>query len=294
MHSMTGYGQARSQHDGRPLMVEIRAVNQRFLEIKLNMPREYLPWEADLRNVVQGQVARGKIDVTIGRGGSNSTDADSVAVEPNVPLARAYVEAWRELQRALRLPGEVDLGLLQGRTDLVRVVERRPDASVEIDLVRDVLARAVQAFNRDRAREGRALGRDMLGRTRRLSQLRDRIARRADSLGPHLAARLRDRLATLLEGKDVKEDRLAQEVAFLADRSDVTEELVRLRSHLQSLRTLLHSREPIGKKLDFLLQEVHREFNTIASKSADLDVTNLTIEARSEIEKLKEQTQNVE
>ena len=294
MRSMTGYGQARSHQGSRTLTVEIRAVNQRFLEIKLNMPREYLPWEADLRTLIQGQVARGKIDVAIGRGTGNSTDPDSVAVEPNVPLARAYVDAWRELQRALRLPGEVDLGLLQGRTDLVRVVERRTDASAEIDLVRSVLERAVQAFNRDREREGRALGRDMLGRTRRLGQLRDRIARRATALGPQLAARLRERLATLLEGKDVKEDRLVQEVAFLVDRSDVTEELVRLRSHLQGLRTLLQSREPIGKKLDFLLQEVHREFNTIASKSADLDVTNLTIEARSEIEKLKEQTQNVE
>jgi uncharacterized protein (TIGR00255 family) len=291
---MTGYGQARSPHGSRPLTVEIRAVNQRFLEIKLNMPREYLPWEADLRTRIQTQVARGKIDVAIGRGSGNSSDPESVAVEPNVPLARAYVEAWRELQRALRLPGDVDLGLLQGRTDLVRVVERRTDPGAEIDLVRSVLERAVHAFNRDREREGRALGRDMLGRTRRLSQLRDRIARRATALGPQLAARLRDRLAALLEGKDVQEDRVVQEVAFLVDRSDVTEELVRLRSHLQALRTLLHSREPIGKKLDFLLQEVHREFNTIASKSADLDVTNLTIEARSEIEKLKEQTQNVE
>jgi uncharacterized protein (TIGR00255 family) len=288
---MTGYGQAQWQRGGRSVSVEVRAVNQRFLELKLNMPREYFPWEAELRTLVQEHVARGKIDISIFRGGTNGVD---VTVEANVALAKQYVAAWRQLQQALHLAGDIDLGLLQGRSELLKVVERRGDAGTEIGAVRTTLQRALQAFNRDREREGRTLTRDMSARVRRLRQLQQGISRRVAQLTPQLAARLRQRLATLLEGKDIKEERIAQEAALIAERSDVTEELVRLHSHLTALADLLRSREPAGKKLDFLLQEVHREFNTIASKSADLEVTNSTLEARSEIEKLREQVQNVE
>jgi uncharacterized protein (TIGR00255 family) len=288
---MTGYGQAQWRRAGRSLSVEVRAVNQRFLEVKLNMPREYFPWEAELRALVQEHVARGKVDISIFRGGPNG---GQMTVEANVALAKEYVAAWRRLQQALHLPGDVDLGLLQGRNELLRVVERRGDAGAEIDAVRTTLRRALGTFNRDREREGRVLVRDMSARVRRLRQLQEGISRRAAVLTPQLAARLQQRLAALLEGKDIKEDRIAQEVALLAERSDVTEELVRLQSHLAALADLLRSDEPAGKKLDFLLQEVHREFNTIASKSADLEVTNHTLEARSEIEKLREQVQNVE
>jgi uncharacterized protein (TIGR00255 family) len=288
---MTGYGQVTWQRGKRSLTVELRAVNQRFLEVKFNMPREYAPWEAELRTLVQEEVARGKVDVSIFRGGTNSVQ---ISVEPNIALAKAYVAGLRQLQRALRIPGDVDLSLLQGRSDFLRTVERRSDPSGDVAAVRVTLRRAIRAFNRDREREGRALAHDMGARVRRLQQLRQQNARRAAALTPLLAARLRQRVATLLEGKDIKEERLLQEVALLAERSDVTEELVRLDSHLQALGALLRSREPAGKKLDFLLQEVHREFNTIASKSTDLEVTNLTLEARGEIEKLREQVQNVE
>lgn len=288
---MTGYGQAQWQRAGRSVSVEVRAVNQRFLEVKLNMPREYFPWEAELRTLVQEHVARGKVDISIFRGGTNGNE---VTVEANVPLAKEYVAAWRTLQQALHLSGDIDLGLLQGRSELLRVVERRGDASTEIEAVRATLKRALQVFNRDREREGRALTRDMNTRVQRLRQLQKGISRRVTQLLPQLAARLRQRLATLLEGKDIKDERIVQEAALITERSDVTEELVRLQSHLTALADLLRGREPAGKKLDFLLQEVHREFNTIASKSADLEVTNLTLEARSEIEKLREQVQNVE
>ncbi len=288
---MTGYGQAQWQRASRSVNIEVRAVNQRFLEVKLNMPREYLPWEAELRALVQEHVARGKVDISIFRGGSNGAQ---MTVEANLALAKEYVAAWRKLQHALHLPGEVDLGLLQGRSELLRVVERRGDAGAEIAAVRRTLLRALHKFNRDREREGRVLVRDMSARVRRLQQLHELISRRAAVLTPQLAARLQQRLTTLLEGRDVKEERIVQEAALLAERSDVTEELVRLQSHLTALADLLRGRTPAGKKLDFLLQEVHREFNTIASKSADLEVTNHTLEARSEIEKLREQVQNVE
>jgi uncharacterized protein (TIGR00255 family) len=288
---MTGYGQGVWQRGGRAVTVEIKAVNQRFLEVKLNMPREYQPWDAELRALVQEHVARGKVDIAVFRGGPAN---GQVSVEANVALARAYVEAWRRLQRDLQLPGTIDLNILQGRTELLRIVERRNEPSGEIDAVRTTLRRALRAFNRDREREGRMLARDMTARVRHLQQLHRRIAKRVSVLAPQLAERLRQRVAALLDGQAVTEERVLQEIALVVDRSDVTEELVRLASHLDGLGSVLRSREPAGKKIDFLLQEVHREFNTIASKSVDLAVTNHTLAARSEIEKLREQVQNVE
>lgn len=156
------------------------------------------------------------------------------------------------------------------------------------------MERALGVFNRDREREGRALGKDMLARVKHLRRLQKHIDKVVGTLKAKIAAKLRQRITALLEGRELKEERLMQEVAFLVERSDVTEDLVRLGSHLEQLDKLLRDKEPAGKKLDFLLQEVHREFNTIASKSADLGVTKHTVEACGEIEKLREQAQTVE
>jgi len=288
---MTGYGQANWQRGGRTLGVEIRSVNQRFLEVRLNLPREYSPWEAELRSLVQENVSRGKVDVALNRGGAANT---VVSVEANTALAKAYVAAWRDLQRDLGLKHEPDLTPLLGRAEMFRVVERRAESEDEIDIAKSTLLRAIQAFNRDREREGKALGADIAARARRLLTLQQAISKRVAVLKPEYASRLRQRVAALLAGNPVSEERLLQEVTLVVERSDVTEELVRLESHLKALAQLPRSKEPSGKRFDFLLQEIHREFNTIASKSADLDVTNHTIEARGEIEKLREQVQNVE
>jgi uncharacterized protein (TIGR00255 family) len=291
MKSMTGFGQAAWQGGGCKITAEIRSVNQRFLEARLNLPREYMPWEGELRQLVQAAVARGKVDVNISRAG---TLAGDFTVEVNTPLARAYIEGWRQLQAALALAGEVDLQFLLGRPDLVRVVERRGEPGNELQRVQQVLRRALRAFDREREREGRVLARDMQQRVEHLRKLVRRVRARVSDAAPETAKRLRERVQNLLEGGVVGEERLAQEVAFLLSRGDVTEELVRLESHLEALRALCRSREAVGKRMDFLLQEVHREVNTIASKSNDLQLTDLSLEARSEIEKLREQVQNVE
>ena len=290
MRSMTGYGQGRWQKEGRVLLVEIRGVNQRFLEVKMNMPREFLPWESELRALVQETVARGKVEIAITQSGSSS---EGFAVEVNLELAKEYLAAWKKRRKELRLPEAQNLDFLQSR-DVLRVVERRAEVAVDLDTLKGTVGQALQRFNREREREGQVLGRDMLARVRRLEELHKQFGKRAAVLKPELAGRLRERITALLDGRAISEERLLQEVALLAERADVTEELVRLRSHLDAMRELLKGREPAGKKLDFLLQETHREVNTIASKSADLGVTNLTVEARAEIEKLREQVQNVE
>ena len=291
MKSMTGFGQAAWQGEGCKITAEVRSVNQRFLETRFNMPREYMQWEGELRQQVQAAVARGKVDVNISRSGASASD---FAVEVNTPLARAYVDAWRQLQVALGLGGEVDLQSLLGRPDLVRIVERRAEPANELHRVQHVLRQALRAFDREREREGRVLARDMRQRVERLRRLARHMRARVSAAAPETAKRLRQRLQGLLEGSVVNEERLAQEVAFVLSRSDVTEELVRFESHLDALRASSSNREPVGKRMDFLLQEVHREVNTIASKSNDLQLTDFSLEARSEIEKLREQAQNVE
>lgn len=292
MRSMTGFGQASWEGGGRRLAVEVRSVNQRFLDVKLSLPRECQAWEAPLREVVAGVAARGKVDVTVFRAG---TTADDFAVEVNTAVARAAVEGWRELQRSLGLPGTIDVGMLMNRGgDLVRVVERKADASGDLPRVRQLLAAALRDFNRARDREGKALAADMAGRLRTLRRLHAALQRRTKALLPELARRLRERTAVLLGKEAVSEERLIQEIALLAERADVTEELVRLGSHLDRLGELIRQAGPVGKAIDFLIQEIHREVNTIASKSADLEVTNSALAAKAEIEKLREQVQNVE
>lgn len=291
MRSMTGYGQATVTIGKRSITAEVRAVNQRFLEVKFNMPREYLAWESELRTLVQERVGRGKIDVSFSRGGNGNGD---LSVQPDADLAREYVSAWRTLQKELKLPGDIDVSFLLHRGEFVRLQERRSDASGDIDAVRTALVKALENFNREREREGKALAKDMLARTRRLLQFKKQIGGLVQNLKHQIEKRLRDRIEALLAGRELKEERLMQEVALLADRSDVTEELVRLGSHLAALMNLLKEAQPVGKKLDFLFQELNREFNTIASKSNDLSVTNLTMDAKSEIEKLREQALNIE
>jgi uncharacterized protein (TIGR00255 family) len=291
MKSMTGFGQATWQGKGCKITVEIRSVNQRFLEARFNLPREYLPWEAELREALQAAVARGKVDVNVTRSGPLVSE---FAVEMNTPLARAYLDGWRKLQAALHLDGRIDVQFLAGRADLVRIVERRAEPTSERRRVQQVLRRALRAFNGEREREGRALARDMLRRAARLIALTRLMRTRVAAAEPELRARLEQRVAALITPGSVDPERLSQELAFLVIRSDITEELVRLETHLNALRRHGRSRTPAGKAIDFLLQEIHREVNTIASKSNDIGITDLTLEARGEIEKLREQVQNVE
>lgn len=292
MRSMTGFGQATWQSGGKRLSVEVRSVNQRFLDVKLSLPRECQAWEAELRELVSGVAERGKVDVTVYRAG---TSGDDFTVEANDTLARAILAGWQGLQRQLKLPGAIDIGLLMGRsTDLVRVVERRADASADLPQVTRLLAAALKDFNRSRDREGKLLQADMQARLKHLRALYAGLQKRTTALVPELARRLGERVAQVLGKGTVSEERLVQEAALLAERCDVTEELVRLDSHLDRLGELLRQKGSVGKAIDFLIQEIHREVNTIASKSADLEVTNLTLEAKGEIEKLREQVQNVE
>jgi uncharacterized protein (TIGR00255 family) len=289
---MTGFGQAVWEADGTRLSVEVRGVNHRFLDVRLSLPRDSQGWEPELRRLVAERVERGKVDVTISRGVSGQ---GARAVEVDEELAESVLAGWRRLQKRLALPGEIDISFLQSRGDFVRVVEQQRGATDD-ELARAVrlLEKAMDAFDRARVREGAALQRDMKGRRQRLVDIEKSLRTRCGEILPEMAERLRTRLDRLLENRTIDESRLLQEAAILAERSDVHEELVRLATHLKRLAELLRQKGSVGKPIDFLLQEIHRELNTVASKSSDVEVTRLTLDGRAEVERLREQVQNVE
>jgi uncharacterized protein (TIGR00255 family) len=288
--SMTGYGAASGAVGDVELTIEVRSVNQRFLDLKLNAPREYLAAESELRKIVSDSVARGRVEVFVGR---NSTGR-STAIALREDVAAAYVEAWTTLRDRFGLAGEIDLALFAGRSDLFAASETKRDVPAEIEAVKSLLPKALAQHSGARRAEGKHLAADMKTRVSRLKEIRKQVLARTKTIVPAFRERLEKRLSALLSQAEIDPARLAQETAILADRADVTEELVRLEAHVSAIRELFTSKEPVGKRMDFVIQEINRELNTIASKSADLEITNLIVDGKAEVEKLREQVQNVE
>ncbi len=293
MRSMTGFGAATVSLGKRTremISVQAKSVNQRFLDLKLSLPREYAAWEGDVRKVVQERLSRGRVEIYVGREGSPD---DRPRVEIDEELARAYVEEWRRLKKKLRLAGEVDLALLRGVPDLYRPREAAGAPRAERAALIRAVSSALRELEQSREREGGRLADDMRTRVIALEKLAVRMAERSGASHEGTRRRIEARMRELLESK-VDEARIVQEAAFQAERSDVTEEIVRLQSHLAGLCGLLEIDDAVGKRIDFLLQEVQREVNTVASKSSDLRLTQLAVEAKGEVEKIREQVQNVE
>jgi uncharacterized protein (TIGR00255 family) len=290
VRSMTGFGAAAAAIPGGRLTIELRSVNQRFLDIRVTAPREYAPWEATCREIVGKQVARGRVEVHVSR---NAPARGRTRVVLNVEAARDYAAAWRKAASELGVKGELDLNLLRG-SEIFETVETPRDMRREFPVAGQVLARALASLDSARRREGRNLQRDMLQRVTRLGAIERTIRAHAAAVAGELQTKVNDRLQNILKASTVDPARVAQEVAYLAERSDVTEELVRLRSHLDELKKLIAGGGPVGKQIEFLLQETHREINTIGSKVNQLEITRLVVEAKGEVERLREQVQNVE
>jgi uncharacterized protein (TIGR00255 family) len=289
---MTGYGTASVDAPAARLTVEIRSVNQRFLDVKVSAPREYAAWERDVRERVRALAYRGRVEVTVGRTAIAARRRYRVSVRAE--LARAYVRAARDLARDLRLDGKVGLADVLRLPDLFELSEEAPDPRAESTALHGALAKALRAFDADRRREGTHLQRDMARRAATLQALAKRIRRRLPHALVALKRQVEERLVRLVGGAELDRGRVAQEVAVLADRSDVTEELVRLEGHLKALAAAMRDRGAVGKRIEFLLQEIHRELNTTGSKAGDPTITDAVLAAKGEVEKLREQVQNVE
>jgi uncharacterized protein (TIGR00255 family) len=287
---MTGYGAASGQAGNCRLNVEVRSVNQRFLDLKLNVPREYGPFEPDLRRTITGAIERGRVEVHVSR--TLPPRSSGIALQKEV--AAAYIKGWKQLQKEFGIKGPLDLSLLASRGDLFAAAEPAADVRVEIAEVHKLLAKALAAHRKEREREGAHLRKDMQDRVKRLRATVRSLEKEAGRIAPRLKAKLEKRLTELLGGQALDPTRLVQEAAVLADRCDVHEELVRLGSHLSALDDLTKSGDSVAKRFDFVLQEVNRELNTIGSKASDLEITNLVVSGKADVEKLREQIQNVE
>ncbi len=291
LKSMTGYGKGEAGTTEGAFVVEIRSVNHRYGEVSVRMPRSLYQHENDVKRLVSSSLKRGKIDVSIQ---CNEVATEQVVPQIDMVLARAYFEAYGRLSKEFNLPQDVAPAFLMAQKGVLKEVTVTREETEQLPLLCEAVTAAVAALDAMRSREGEALEQDLAARRVQIAQWTDEIGGRIPVVIEEYRLKLKGRLELLLEGTEMDQSRLAQEVALLADRGDITEELVRLASHFNQFDDALRSNEPVGRKLDFLMQEMNREVNTIGSKSNDAAITTLVIQIKAEMEKMREQVQNVE
>lgn len=290
MYSMTGYGRATAQADGRSITVELKSVNHRFLDLNFRMPRSFAFLEDTVRKTIASKLSRGHVDVFITY--QNLRD-DAKAVSADAGLVKAYMAALDEIASLTNVRDDRSLSLLSRFPDIMRVTETEEDEEALKTLMVEAVMNAAENLNAMRLREGEAMRDDMLSKIDEIEKETSVIEARYPETVQEYQAKLKARVEELMNAS-MDENRLAQEVAVMADRSAIAEETVRLRSHVLQAREKCLLKEPVGRSLDFIVQEMNREVNTISSKSQDIPITQSVIKLKSTIEKLREQLQNVE
>ena len=289
--SMTGYGRARQTLHGRDITVEVRSVNNRYLDCTVKVPRTYIFAEDSVKSRVQKAVSRGKVDVFIT---IDATAADETVVAVNEPLARGYYEALTKIRDMFSLEGELTAAVLAKFPDVLTVTKAEEDQeSVGADIC-EVLDEALASYNQMRATEGKKLAEDIGGRLTTIETLTGKVEERSPETVREYREKLTARMQEVLQSTTIDESRILTEAAIYADKVAVDEETVRLRSHVSQLRDMLLSDEPMGRKMDFLIQEVNRESNTIGSKCNDVAIARDVVALKAEVEKIREQVQNIE
>jgi uncharacterized protein (TIGR00255 family) len=291
MQSMTGYGRSEVRHAHLALTVEARSVNHRYLDIALRYPRIYAPLEARMKQRVSAYCTRGRIDITLVP--QESTEARRALLLDHT-LAQQYYDALQRLQESLGLPGTIDLSLMASLRDVFRVEEASADVENDWDIIAQGLDAALQALQTMRRQEGEVLRRDFSQRLQAMAQHSQSIRQRVPQVVVEYQQRLEQRVKELFAQFELDPNRVAQEAILFAERSDITEELTRLDAHMQACTHLLSSSEAVGRKIEFLVQEMHREVNTIGSKSNDTVIAHSVVELKSELERMREQGQNIE
>lgn len=288
---MTGFGTGRAIDEDRSFTCEVRSVNHKYCDVRLRLPKELQAFEAQAQSIVRSRVARGRIDLSLE---VDAAPGSTPRPEIDESLARAYFEGLRSLGQSLGLSSEPGIDLLASLPGVVRAPDRRLDlARFEATLARVVQA-ALDELDLMRKREGEALAQELRRLLEGVEAGVEAILRELPVANRERKERLEARLRDLLDGQAGDPVRIAQEVAILVDKSDVTEEVARLRSHAEQFERLLGAPEPVGRKLDFLIQEMHRETNTVGSKSGSVPLSHLVVDLKSALERMREQVQNVE
>jgi uncharacterized protein (TIGR00255 family) len=292
LKSMTGYGQAtRALSTGR-LNLELQSVNRRHLEMNINLPRHYLRFEQEIRGWLNEKIGRGQINCYVQW---KPEGVSETRIKPNLPLAKAVKEAWETIARELNIAPTIDLNLL-ARQDILHTEEAEVNQEEVLTALKELVLEALSGLDQAKSAEGRKLASDFLSRLEALVGLILQIEQLAPDAPQKHREKLKLRLEEYFSGHVENEEKVLREVALLAEKIDITEEVVRFKSHVQALQDLIQQplSEPKGKKIEFILQELHREINTIGSKSNAYNISTLVIEVKSELEKMREQVQNIE
>lgn len=291
IRSMTGYGRRQDAVNGMDITVEIKSVNHRYYEYSSRLPRGYGFLDDKLKTYLQGRIARGKVEVYVS---IDTVDAPGSEVVVNYALAEGYLKALAELGERYGLKNDVTTLSLTRYPDILTVRKAPEDEAAVWDAVRQVADGALDAFIAMREVEGARMKADILSRAATILQAVSRVEERSPQTVQEHMDKVQARMRELLDGTAVDEQRLLTEAALYADKIAVAEETVRLRSHLAQLEQMLESEEPIGRKLDFLVQEINREANTTGSKCQDIELAKIVVDIKAEVEKIREQIQNIE
>jgi uncharacterized protein (TIGR00255 family) len=289
--SMTGFGRGEAAEGGLTAVVEIRSVNSRFLEVSSRLPRSLSLRENEIKEILRQQIVRGKISVVVSVERNNG---EVVPLRINASTARAYYRLLSDLKKALRLRETIKLEHLLQFSDILEQEEGDSADEAEWEVVRRALESALVGFQEMRSQEGKELQADLTARIALLTQRLDEVEVLSRSQVPRERERLRERIRQLIENEKLDENRLELEIALLADRLDVTEECVRFRSHNKFFLEALKGKDAAGRRLNFLVQEMNREINTIGSKSSAQEIAHLVVGMKEELERIREQLQNIE
>lgn len=290
--SMTAYGKGEYLQGNTRFVVELRSLNNRYRDIILRIPRNFQALEEDVRAVIASGVRRGRVEAVLQQEcGGEETPYD---LEPNIPLVKAYLKVFDQISDVSGLPREISMETLCRMNDVITIKQREVDLEAVKAGFLKALADALDSLNGMRMAEGTAIETDFLKRLDLLERYAGDVQARAPELAGECRDRLKQKVDRLLDDVTVDESRLAQEVAFFAERSDITEEVVRLDSHMVQFREYLQADDAVGRRLDFLIQEMNREVNTLGSKASDPLVSRTVVEMKAELEKLREQVQNIE
>ncbi|HEX9264862.1 MAG TPA: YicC/YloC family endoribonuclease [Candidatus Binatia bacterium] len=286
MKSMTGYGEASQNVQGAKVTVQIRSLNHRHLDLQLRVPREYLSFEEEIRKSVREKISRGRIDLFVNRYGPKT---QTRKLEMDDALVGQYIAGVKQLKKKYQLAGEVGVAMLANLPELFHVREMEADHASERQALLKALGSALKKLERSREREGAQLKADMESQIEHISRIAAALEERAAEIG------VRAQKAPVAETPNgARSEKDAVEIAATVFKGDINEEIVRLKTHVASLGKVTREREPVGKKIDFMLQEVNRELNTISSKVPNLPVIQLVLQGKERVEKIREQTQNIE
>lgn len=290
--SMTSFGRAQSEENSiLNFSIEMKSVNHRYLDINIRMPKAMISLEEKIRNMISKRLNRGKVDVFINYKNYGNSTAEPVL---NINLAKAYFDCLKEIENELHTIDDITTTKIARFPDVITVVEKEENLDDILNEISPLINNALELMEQMRIREGEKLKEDILIKIEHIYNMVVEIEKLADTIPLNYKKKLEERLGELLTEVEIDESRIALEVAILSDKSAIDEEITRLKSHLSQFKDTLELDETIGRKLDFIIQEMNREANTIASKSIDINMTNYVIEIKNTIEKIREQVQNIE